>query len=286
MMTARKGRSRGRTRQAHVLTASLSVVVLLCGSACQTNWKKQPGPQPPAQPAAETPPEEPIPREPEPDEIAELRKSLDRRDATIHQLEEENSRQALLLLERDALARQLEERLLSQQRSLDDTIQEVVRVKAKQRSLESRAETASEMAEAEIALKSLRDKTAGEDRPGLTKAGRLLEMAVREFENGNFGGALYLISQAKSQIKIGMMKPGDHDEVAGREGEMPFAVPLPLRVVKRSNIREGPGLQFEVLATLDEGTWITGYSARGSWLRVESSQGLGGWIHLSLVSST
>jgi hypothetical protein len=210
---------------------------------------------------------------------------LAERDAEIARLRQENSQQSLRLLERDTLITQLEEHLLSQQRVLDDTVQEVVRVKAKQRSLESRAEAASEMAEAEIALKSLRDEPAAANRPELGKAERLLSMATKEFENQNFGGALYLIGQAKTQIKIGTMKGQREDPVAGLDGEIPFAVPIPLTVNTRSNLREGPGREFKVLVTLDEGTRITGYSTRGSWLHVESEAGLSGWIHFSLVSA-
>ena len=36
----------------------------------------------------------------------------------------------------------------------------------------------------------------------------------------------------------------------------------------------------------DAGTRITGYSTKGSWLRVETPEGRSGWIHLSLVSRT
>ena len=50
--------------------------------------------------------------------------------------------------------------------------------------------------------------------------------------------------------------------------------------------REGGTSLLEVLETLDEGTLITGYSTKGSWLRVATREGRSGWIHLSLVSQT
>ena len=40
-----------------------------------------------------------------------------------------------------------------------------------------------------------------------------------------------------------------------------------------------------VLATLDKGAPITGFSTKGSWLRVTSDDGKSGWIHLSLVTT-
>ena len=215
--------------------------------------------------------------------VRELRRTIAGRDALIRDLREENGRRNSRLIEKDALILQLEDRLLSQQRQLDDTIQEVVRVKAKQRSLESRAEAASEMAEAEIALKSLRVKAATSYRSELLKAEQLLEMAATEFEDQNFGGALYLIGQAKSQIRMGSLKLHEGPE-EGNGGELALAVPISVTVTKRSNLRDGPGREFKVLVTLDPGTLVTGYSTKGSWLRVETGEGRSGWIHLSLVS--
>jgi hypothetical protein len=237
------------------------VVILLLGSSCRTNPGKQPlaGPE-------------------------ELRQALARSRATISDLEEEKDRQNLHLIEQKAMINELEQRLLLQQQVLDDAIQEIVRVKAKQRGLESRAEAASEMAEAEIALKSLRVLAAARNDPKLANAEQLLRRATEEFENQNFGGALYLVSQAKSQIKNGLLRLGNGDRVDRLEGETPFAVPLPLVVNTRGNLREGPGRSFRVLVTMEEGTPITGYSLKGPWLRVERSNGESGWIHRSLVN--
>ncbi|NIQ92292.1 MAG: hypothetical protein GWN93_26230, partial [Deltaproteobacteria bacterium] len=83
------------------------------------------------------------------DDVNTLQQTLAKRDASLAKLQ-------LRLLERDAQIKQLEERLNSQQEMLDEAIQEVVRAKAKLRTLESKAEAASEMAEAEIAIKALK----------------------------------------------------------------------------------------------------------------------------------
>ena len=250
-----------RFHRARLLSALLSVVLVLFGTSCRTSPRKQPSSEP-----------------------EQLRQELARRDAAILQLKEEAGRQSTHIAENEALIKQLEQWLLSQQRMLDDAIQEVVRVKAKQRSLESRAEAASEMAEAEIALKSLRDRAAGTSRPELSNAEQLLVRATREFERQNFGGALYLVGQAKSQIKMGSLRLGEQGKAEEREGEMPFVVPLPLQLGTRGNLREGPGPEFKVLATLEQGTRITAYFTRGLWLRVESEGGRSGWIHRSLIS--
>jgi hypothetical protein len=252
---------RPRFRRAHLLPALLWVVVALAASSCLTTTGKHPssGPQTRAQKLAE-------------------------REATIVQLKEELDRQGSELATKDALIKQLEQWLLSQQRMLDDAMQEVVRVQAKQRSLESRAEAASEIAEAEIALKSLRDKAAETNRPELANAEQLLTRATGEFEKQNFGGALYLVGQAKSQIKMGELRLSEQHRVEEGEAEMPFVVPLSLTLNARGNLREGPGQDFKILVTLDPGTRITAYFTKGAWMRVESDGGLSGWIRRSLVS--
>src|SRR2546426_5811834 len=83
---------------------------------------------------------------------------------------------------------------------LDDARQEVVRALAKLQTVASRAEAASAMAEAEIALQALRAATGGP--PGgssdVAQAGTLVQQASGEFAKQNYGGALYLANQAKS----------------------------------------------------------------------------------------
>ncbi len=251
-----------RKNRSEVPTAALAVVLFVTGLACATGGAGR-----------------------QTEEPEGLRQDLARRDVALQALEEEKSLQALRVLEREALIKLLEERMLSQQLLLDDAIQEVVRAKAKQRSLESRAEAASELAEAEIALKSFRAKAAGSNRTDLASAGQLLSMATQEFKDQNFGGALYLVAQSKAQIKIGSLRLGEAKRAGGLEGEIPFAIPLQLKANARSNLREGPGEEFNILVTLEEETPMTGYSAQGLWLRVKSHDGWNGWIHRSLVNA-
>ena len=211
------------------------------------------------------------------------RKQLAERD-TVRGLEEDNRHQDLLLLQRDALIDQLERRLLTQQIALDDGINEVVRARAKQHSLESRAEAASEMAEAEIALKSFRDEADPESLE-LVQAEQLLKKGVQEFDKQNFGGAHYLASHAKIQIGAGMLRLSQEDSAYQVDGETVFAASLALKLKSKSNLREGPGLGFKVLVALDEGTTVIAYSAKGAWLRVKSEDGGNGWIYRSLMTS-
>lgn len=209
-----------------------------------------------------------------------------RQRETVRGLEEQHGQTNLQLLEKEAEIMQLESRLLAQQRAMDEAVQEVVRLKAKHRSLETRAEAAAEIAEAEIALKVLHDQETTGALPDLSTAEALVKRAAEEFGKQNFGGALYLVEQAKNQIKLGSLEPGDIPVTDSLEGEKPFAVPIPLTVVTKSNLREGPGQDFKVLAVLEQGTTIRGLSSKGLWIRVEGKQGLSGWLKLNLVTAS
>ena len=218
-------------------------------------------------------------------EYRRIRQASAERDTAYGELEDRIAKLQLRLLEKDTQIRELHERQASLQKKLDEAIQEVVRTKAKLRSLESRAEAASTMAEAEIALKTLRVQRADQPvDPEPTHAEHLLKMSAREFKNENYGGALYLASQAKSHINIARMRLSGRGQITAVEGEVLFAVPLPLQVNKPSNVREGPGLDFKVITTLKEGTPIIGYSYKGQWVRVQSELGVSGWIFQTLVS--
>jgi uncharacterized protein YgiM (DUF1202 family) len=217
-------------------------------------------------------------------QIKKVQKMLPKRDAELKAIKDKNAKYKLRLLEKEAQIKELEKRADSQQIMLSEAILEVVRSKAKLRSMESRAEAASNMAEAEIAVKALKEERGGgEQDPEVTKAEELLKMSTLEFKKENYGGALYLALQAKSHIKAGKMKLGIKEEKPAIQGEVVFAQPLPLQVLKSSNLREKPDIKSKVLTSLKKGTPIVAYSYTGKWVRVKSEDGISGWIFQSLV---
>ena len=202
--------------------------------------------------------------------------SAERQAARISVLEQSMAELQLGLLEKEAQVTELRQKL-------DEAIQEVVRTKAKLQSVESRAEAASAMAEAEIALKAVRAEAA-EPGPEVFQAEQLLEMSAREFESRNYGGSLYLASQAMSLVNIGKRRLVGAD-MPHRVGEVLFVIPLSLEATRNSNVREGPGRGFKVLFTLQERTRLVGLAYEDQWVRVRDDNGRGGWIFHSLVRS-
>jgi len=215
-----------------------------------------------------------------------LEKSLAKSDTARKDLEEKIADTQLRLLEKDAQIKALEEQLKSQQKALDDAFLEVVRGKAKLRSLETKAEAASNMAEAEIAVKALKvELGAGDEDADVRRAEQLLKMSAEEFKNENFGGALYLTNQAKAHIKAGQTRLMAAEGTSTHKGETPFSQPLELKLVQRTNLKQDPSSSSKSLGRLEKGTQVLGYSYVGGWIRVGVDDGSRGWVLRSAVGA-
>ena len=193
-------------------------------------------------------------------------------------LEQRAARLELKVLEQEEQVSELQGRL-------DDARREVVRAMAKLQSLATRAEAASGMAEAEIALQALRTANGSSSAPSpeLGQGTQLLQLATTEFDQQNYAGALYLATEAKNAAAAGRGRVGSDDRTAARKGEVPFALPLRLRTTGRANVREGPGAGFKVLFTLESGTPLIAYSSVDQWVRVTEDANRTGWIHQTLI---
>lgn len=194
------------------------------------------------------------------------------------EVEERLARLQFQVFERDAQLQEL-------RRQRDDAIQEVVRAMARLQTLATRAEAASAMAEAEIALEALTNAGGEEEGAEADQARHLLEMSTVEFNNQNYGGALYLASQARRVAGGGQARVSAGGEDVARADETLFALPLPLQAARRSNVRSGPGLEFAILFTVDAAAPLTGFAYADRWVRITDDQGRSGWIFHNLVAS-
>ena len=193
-------------------------------------------------------------------------------------LEQRAARLELKVLEQEAQVDELQSRL-------DDARHEVVRAMAKLQSLATRAEAASGMAEAEIALQALRaaNGNSAPPSPEYGQGSQLLQLATTEFDQQNYAGALYLATEAKNAAAAGRGRVASDDRSATRRGEVPFALPLRLQTTGRANVREGPGAGFKVLFTLEAGVAIVAYAYVDQWVRIRDDSDRPGWIHQTLV---
>jgi len=233
-----------------------AVAAILAAAACTGKQKPDaPATAPVAEaPVAEKPPPEPtVVRDP--------------------QMEQRLARAELSLMEKEAQVEELQARL-------DDARQEVVRAMAKLQTAATRAEAASGIAEAEIALESLKSAPAGQ---GVAEVTRLMQLSSAEFDKQNYGGALYLANQAKSAAQVARGQLASTERGAPRPGETVFAIPVQLKTAERANVRDGPGGNFKVLFTLPAGEALTGYSYVEQWVRISDASGRRGWIYRDLI---
>jgi hypothetical protein len=182
------------------------------------------------------------------------------------------------LLERDVRLEQMQEQL-------DVTRQEVVRNLAKLQSQANRAEAASGMSESEIALQALGRVPGGEELLEFSQAEAMIAESATQFANENYGGALYLSTQARTLARAGQSRFAGTRGESMRAGETRFATSVPLQTTQRANIRSGPGLSFDVLVTLDEATPLVGHSYTSQWIRAVDEQGREGWVFHTLVAA-
>jgi uncharacterized coiled-coil protein SlyX len=191
-------------------------------------------------------------------------------------LEQRVAQLEMRLLEKDAEMEELQGRL-------DDARQEVVRAMAKIQTLATRAEAASAMAEAEIAVQALKTAAGPEPGPDAAQATRLLETSTAAFNKANYGGAVYLANQAKALAAEGQARLASGLKGAPRPGEVLFALPLRLEALGKANVRDGPGTAFKVSFTLDAGAAVTGSSYVDEWIRITDEGGRRGWVFRTLV---
>ena len=141
------------------------------------------------------------------------------------------------------------------------------------------------MAEAEIGVAAVTEAAGDEETPEAVEARDLLVRSQAEFADENYGGALYLASQARNVARTGEVRLTGAEREDRRPSEVLFALPVPLETVRHSNVRSGPGLGFSVLVTLDPGTRLVGHSHTEEWVRITNELGLDGWIFHNLVTS-
>jgi len=192
-------------------------------------------------------------------------------------LDRRMSRLELRLMEKEMQVDELQTRL-------EDARDEVVRTMAKLQTLASRAEAASAMAEADVAVQSLRTTAAGQPLPEITSSSALVKQSNTEFGKQNFGGALYLANQAKAIATTGRARAAAGSRGPLRAGETQFALPVRIKVANRGNVREGPGTSFAVSFAVATGDELTAYSYTDDWVRVSDDSGRAGWIFRSLVT--
>ncbi len=93
----------------------------------------------------------------------------------------------------------------------------------------------------------------------------------------------YIIIHELAHIKRGDLFEVVPGQVFTERDEVLFVVPLPLRILKNSNLRTGPDRKYKILVIIKKGTLVSGYSYKDEWVRVKIEDGTYGWIFHTLV---
>ena len=190
----------------------------------------------------------------------------------------ELARARVQLLERNA-------RLADMDRRLNEATTELVRAMARLRTLATRAEAASAIAEAEVTLQQLRGRAGQQAPPEVAQSEAALRSASAAFDAENFGGAVYLATQAKRTATAGRGRLAESGAAALRPNERPFALPVPLTTTSNANLRAAPNGSAPVVSTVPPGTALTAYSYEQDWLKVTTTEGVSAWVNQSVVRS-
>ncbi len=193
--------------------------------------------------------------------------------------ERENARLRIALLERSA-------QLADTERRLGEATTEVVRAMARLRTLATRAEAASALAEAEATLQQLRGRAGTQAPPELRQAEQALRSGSAAFDAENYGGAVYLATQAKRAATAGRGRLAEGGDAPARSGERAFAVPVTLTTTSRANLRAAPAANAELVEAAPAGTALTGYAYVGDWIRVSTADGRAAWVFQRAVRGT
>lgn len=169
--------------------------------------------------------------------------------------------------------------------SHDRARQEAMRAKARLRSLDGKADTISDIAEAALMIKNAREVSGDKQQSVLIHAEKLLDESRQELQAGNLDDAAYLAAKALDLALPGTPIAEPDLSVQSMQEETAFAAPLVMRVNRQSNIREKPTAASKALFQLVKGSLVEALGYRNLWIRVNAQGNGGGWIYYRLLDT-
>jgi hypothetical protein len=180
------------------------------------------------------------------------------------------------LAEKEVLIRNLTARQLDQAKALQETTSQVTRDQVRLRRLATKPGAASAIAEAEVAVASLKSSqiTAPEQT---VQAQRLLAAATASYAKGNYGIAMDHAAQTREFIE--MVKDNRTRKASDpRFAMVQFNIPIPLRAKSNINLRREPFSSAVKVAALKKDSALTAQAYLGDWLHVQTSDEHSGWV--------
>ncbi|MEK7293763.1 MAG: hypothetical protein AAB049_02190, partial [Nitrospirota bacterium] len=136
------------------------------------------------------------------------------------------------------------------------------------------------------ALKTFKESMPGADkRSEFSQANALLEMGADELKKENYSGTLYLTNQVKAILKDVQENAQGRDAMMPVDGEVLFALPLPLTIAVSGKVREQPAADSAVAWSVERGASPVALSHKGPWIRVKDDGDRSGWMFYNLIAS-
>ena len=138
------------------------------------------------------------------------------------------------------------------------------------------------LAEAEADINTARERMQGNSRqPVFDKPDQLMAESKSELGRGHYAKACSLAGEALEMVRTMELKT----ETSTRsQKNAHFSLPLTMQLSKKSNIREHPGMDAQVLHVLDQGTIVTATEYKGHWIKIIIKGEQFGWIYYSLLT--
>ena len=209
----------------------------------------------------------------------ELHTQRERVDELEHQLEMQKQLTGNLQLKLLSRHAEIDKLVLTNERLVRDFARNI----SKARSRGDKTETIRLIAEVDTLLISVaEDALSGDQQTSLLRAKKYLREAKKELEKDNLEVASYLANQALSLTQD--IQLSERDQAGkGVGADVDFLVPLPMALLDRSNVRNGPSIKDKVLFVLMKGDQVSATGYRGQWVKVEVPGRGPGWIYYSLL---
>lgn len=171
--------------------------------------------------------------------------------------------------------RRLEDDIALLTRDLELTENEIIRLKAKLRGLDSKAEASSAIAEARILMKRYQEQRGR--TVNLARCQQLVERAEQQILDENYGAASFFAQKAQEllQDRRRTTPPSEGNERAAPKSD--YTV-----LAATLNIRSDANPGAPIVAKAKKGDKLQALGIRGDWLRVRIAGGEG-WVYLPLL---
>jgi len=145
----------------------------------------------------------------------------------------------------------------------------------------SKAEAVTVLAEAEADINAVRERVKRiSQKQAFDKPDRLMAESWSQLDQGAYDKAC---SQAGEALEM-VQAIGLRTETSARpQKDIHFVFPLEMQLSKKSNIREHPSMDSQIVHILDQGTVVTATGNKGHWIKITMNNQQPRWIYYSLL---